>query len=59
VQPLNALLPIDITESGMIASLRDVQPSNVCLAMEVIELGKLTEARPVLAKAATPMLLTE
>ena len=37
-QPLNALLPMEVTELGMVTSVKPVQPSNALLPIFVTEL---------------------
>ena len=59
VQPLNAELPMLVTELPMVTLVRPVQPLNAELPMLVTELGIVTFVRPVQPlNAELPMLVT-
>ena len=51
-QPLNALLPIDITLDGIDTEVRPVQPSNAPAPMFVMPYGIKTLVMPVFAENA-------
>lgn len=59
-QLLNAPMPIDVTELGMIIEDRSEQPSKAHLPIDVIEFGMTIEANPVQPpKAYSPIDETE
>ena len=43
----NALLPMDVTELGMVTEVSPLHPSNAWLPMDVTELGMVTEVSPL------------
>ena len=47
LQPLNALLPIDVTLLGILTDAKEVQPWNALPPIDVILLGILTDAKEV------------
>ena len=60
VQPLNALFPMLVTESGMVMDVRERQPSNALSTIIVTEFPRFTEVRePQRPNAAFPMLVAE
>ena len=46
-QPLKALMPIDVTELGMVTDVKPVQPKKAWSPIVVTELGMVTEVKPV------------
>ena len=47
LQPLNAFLPIEVTEFGMVTLVKPVQPLNASSLIEVTELGMVTLVKPL------------
>jgi hypothetical protein len=60
LHPLNALLPMLVTEFGMVTEVSPEQLQNAPLPMLVTELGMVTEVRLEQPRNASyPMLVTE
>ena len=60
VQPEKAVLPIEVTELGMVTEVRPVQFLKAEPPISVTELGMVTEVRPVqYEKALLPIEVTE
>ena len=47
VQPWKALLPMDVTELGMMTEVRSLHQAKVPSPMDVTEFGMVTEVRPL------------
>ena len=47
LQPEKALLPIDVTELGMVRDVRPLQPQKAAVPMDVTELPMVSDVNPL------------
>ena len=60
LQPLNAEVPMELTEFPMVTNVKPLQPENAEFPMEVTELGMVTDVKPLHPENAEfPMEVTE